>query len=348
MFNKVFYISVITALIVITIGLFLPKNVHVERRVEIDRPAATVFALVNGFSWFPAWSPWSEKDPGILYQYEGPKAGTGAQLRWRGDPRLVGSGSQVITKSVPYSTVRMNMQVDQMGDAVSYFQIDRLAEGVSLTWGFDANVVEGHAFFSSLLNRYFALFFDRWIGPDYEQGLMRIKQLAETLPDSDFEDLEVDIINAEAMDILYVVAGTRFAEGNVAASLASAYREIMALMAEHSIERQSQPMAITRAWDAENYEFDAAIPVTRNDVPPRGNVRAGQSPSGRAIRAVHRGSYDRMGSTYRKLEAYLSAHGLEQGNVSWEHYISDPGQTPTDQTVTHIYYLLKDTSPQAD
>ena len=112
-------------------------------------------------------------------------------------------------------------------------------------------------------------------------------------------------------------------------------------MAEHSIEIQAQPMAITRSWDARDYEFDAAIPVLTTDVELSGNVRAGKSPSGRAVRVVHRGPYDRMSPSYEKLSAYMAVHGLKEGRVSWEHYISDPGQTPADEIITHIYFLIE-------
>ena len=47
-----------------------------------------------------------------------------------------------------------------------------------------------------------------------------------------------------------------------------------------------------------------------------------------------------MMPTYEKLAAYMSAHGLNQGEVSWEHYISDPGSTEQQDMVTYIYIML--------
>jgi hypothetical protein len=38
----------------------------------------------------------------------------------------------------------------------------------------------------------------------------------------------------------------------------------------------------------------------------------------------------------------MSAHGLSQGTVSWEHYISDPQTTAQQDMVTHIYIMLED------
>jgi effector-binding domain-containing protein len=340
MFIKVIYTVVIAMVIFIVTGLFLPKTVHVERSIEIDRPASTLFTLLNSFSTFSAWSPWSERDPDIVYQYSGPASGTGAHMNWSGDPRLSGSGWQEIIESKPPSLVRMQLDFEQQGRANSYFQIDRTTAGGRVTWGFDTNLVEGQGFFGSLMARYFGLFFDRWIGSDYEQGLARLKAFAESLPATDFSDLEVAIVEAEPLDILFIATDSRPGAG-VATSLAAAYQEIMSFMEEHSIEMKAQPMAITRAWDAKDYEFDAAIPVSTSDVELSGNVRAGKSPSGRAVRVVHRGPYDRMSPTYEKLAAYMAVHGLTEGRVSWEHYISDPGQTPTDEIITHIYFLVE-------
>jgi effector-binding domain-containing protein len=56
---------------------------------------------------------------------------------------------------------------------------------------------------------------------------------------------------------------------------------------------------------------------------------------------VHHGGYDQLKPTYAKLEAYMSAHGLRQGQVSWEHYVSDPGATAPTDMITHIYIMLE-------
>ena len=99
-------------------------------------------------------------------------------------------------------------------------------------------------------------------------------------------------------------------------------------------------MAITRTLENGVLEYDAAIPVDFIPVSLSGNVRVGQSPSGPAIRAVHRGPYEQMAPTYEKLSAYLSAHGYTAGHVSWEHYLSDPAVTAPQDMETHVYIML--------
>ncbi len=342
MFKKIIYVVVITVVIFIIIGLFLPRDVHVERAIEIDRPATTVFTILNGFHHFRAWSPWLERDPDTIYQFSGPSSGAGARMSWSGDPRQVGSGWQEIIESQAPTLVRLQLDIEQQGRAIAYFDIRPRAAGATVTWGFDADLVEGQGFFGGLLARFFGLFFDRWIGADYEEGLQRLKAFAETLPGGDFSDLQVQIIDAEPLDILYVATGSDRSQGGFAVKLAAAYREITEFISAHSIEIRSQPMAITRRRDDETIDFEAAIPVTTVEVELTGNVRAGQSPSGRAACAFHQGSYGRMAPSYEKLAAYMAAHGLDEGRVSWEHYISDPLSTPVDEITTRICFLVGD------
>jgi effector-binding domain-containing protein len=103
-----------------------------------------------------------------------------------------------------------------------------------------------------------------------------------------------------------------------------------------------QPMAITRSWDENGYRFDAALPVSELPGVTTGKVQSGQSPAGRAARYTHTGPYDQMLDAYDQLAAYMAANGLRGGDVSWEHYISDPGETDPGDLVTHIYFLLED------
>lgn len=348
MFKKILYLIVIITLCFITIGLFLPPTVHVERSIEVARPPATVFTLLNGFGFFSAWSPWSERDPGTVYGYSGPVSGPGARMSWSGDPRLVGSGWQEIIESTPWAFIRLRIRHEQIGTASSRFQIDPESNGVLLTWAFEMNLAEGRGFFSALLFRYFGVFFNHWIGTHFESGLQRFKAFAESFPSTDFSDLDVALVEVAPATLLYVPVGRRESAEGVAASLATAFGEITELMAQQSIEMEAPPLAITRTRDGEALEFDAAIPIPDIDVELNGNVRKGPSPSGRAVRVVHRGGYDKLPASYAKLQAYMAASGLGEGPASWEQYVSNPAQTAPGEAVTLIYYLIEDPSREQD
>ena len=337
MLKKIFYSIVITVFIFLGIGVFLPSNVHVERHIDIKRPASTVFTVLNSFHHFPSWSPWADRDPAAVTKISGPQRGVGAKMSWRGDPRLIGSGWQKITESRPYTLVRMHLEFDQQGAANSYYSIEPTASGVEVTWGFDTDLLAGQDWFGGLLARYFGLFFDRWIGADYELGLARLKTLVENMPVADFAGLEVELVEAASHDILYVSTTHTGDPPDSIPDLAAAYREIAAFMALHRIERAGQPMAITRFGENDRYELEAAIPAVLRDSEPSGRVRAGRSPAGRALRVTHHGPYQDLPRSYDKLAAWTAAHGIVAGPVSWEHYIANPGETLPADLITHIY-----------
>ncbi len=340
MIPRVLY-AMIAAFVLFAAGAYLlPDRAHVERSIEIGRPVGTVFTVLDRFDAFPAWSPWFERDPDMAYRFTGPVAGAGARLEWSGDPRQVGTGWMQIIESRPNSLVRSRLVLELQGQADTAFHIDRIAGGTRVTWTFDADLVEGQGWFGSLLSRYFGLFFDRWIGNDFETGLDGLKNWVEALPGADFTGLEADLVEVDSVDVLFVPDISGQNGNTVADELAAAYRAISSFMAMNGIERAGQPMAVARAWDEKNFRFSAAIPATRTKTPAEDPVQWGASPSGWAARAVHHGSYDDLPATYEKLAAWMAAHGHSEGKVTWEHYISDPAETAVEDLVTHVYFQL--------
>lgn len=333
-----FFLLLVTLLVVT--GLFLPRQVHVERSVAINRPAATVFTLLNGFHSFNQWSPWAALDPQAEYRLSGPRTGVGARLEWSGDPALVGTGWQEITRSEPFQRIEMHLDFGPQGRADTYYDIRGDGLGTRLTWGFDTDVTAGQGFVGGLLGRYFGLFLDRWVGADYEQGLAAFKAFAESLPAPDFSRAEIEVLEVAPQTIQYVSGSSGVAGEDIAAALAAAYGQVMDFITLQGIAVSGPPLAITRAVDAETYRFDAAIPVEAGAVDPEGQVLLGHLPSGPAARIVHVGPYENTPESYARLAAYMAAHGLVQGEVSWEHYISDPAQTPAEELITHIYVQL--------
>ena len=344
MLKKVFYSIVSIVLVSISVGFFLPREIHVERSIAIDRPAATVFTVLNSYRHFEAWSPWASRDPSARYVLSGPASGVGARLSWSGDPRLTGTGWQEIVSSDPFRRIVMQLDFEHQGVAESYFSIDEAGQGVRLTWAFDTDLLEGQSWFGGLLARYFGLFFDRWVGADYEVGLARLEAFVEALPPADFADLDVAIVDVEPQEILYVRLDDMPESVALEERLAAAYREISGFMASHGIEMAGEPLTITRGNAGAGISLEAAVPAIATSAEPAGHVRIGRSLGGRAVRAVHHASRGNTASTYEKLAAWLAAHGLGEGRMSWEQYVSEPARTPPEERVTHIYVLLADAS----
>ena len=322
-------------------GYLLPKQVHIERSITVNRPVSMMFELLNTYRYYNEWSPWADRDPKAEFIVSGPDSGVGARMSWIGDPHLVGSGWQEIVASKPYEQIRIKLDFDAQGIADTGFNLVSRGDATEITWFFDSDLTAGVNYLDSFLARYFGLLFDRWVGGDYEQGLVNLKRYAESLSVSDFSPLEIERVDITAQNILYVTSSSSQDPADIALAMAAAYDEISIFMQHAGIGMTGQPMAITRAWEEGSYQFDAAIPVDFIPAELTGNIRSGLSPAGAAVRAVHHGAYDQMMPTYEKLAAYMSAHGLSQGEVSWEHYISDPGITAQQDMITYVYIMLE-------
>ena len=145
-----------------------------------------------------------------------------------------------------------------------------------------------------------------------------------------------------SLDILYVSNRSDQASFDRNFDLARAYREIISFMTLHSIERAAPPMTITRGALSGQRELIAAIPVILGDDALSGRVRRGRSPAGLALRVTHHGPYQQLEASYSMASAWIAAHGYREEPVSWEHYLSDPGATPPDDLLTHIYLRIAD------
>lgn len=332
MTEKVFYGIVLALLLFVVGGSLLPSEVSVARSIEVARPVNTVFTLLNRLSAFPEWSPWFDRDPGMQYRFDGPDSGIGARMTWSGDPRRVGAGWLEVIDSQPRTLVRARLSLEQQGQAETAFEVQRVAGGARVTWSLRADLSEGEGWFSGLVSRYFGLVFDRWLGTDFDRGLLRFKTYAESLPAADFSGLELEWLDVMPIEVLQTRGG---------GALADAFREITTFMVAHEIDRAGQPMTITRyetGADAGDY---AAIPAVRSDAPLTGRIEWGVTPSGSALRLVHVGSYASLALDYERVAAYLGANGYPAVAASWEHYISDPNETPEAERVTHVYFLLE-------
>lgn len=152
------------------VGLALPTHYALSRTTSIRAEPAAVFAKLNDLKEHPRWSPWKPMDPTLKITISEPSTGPGAWYEWQGEHS--GAGRLTIIDSDPNNSVQTRLDFDQKGSALGWMQIDPTSEGVDVTWGvkFDAETVS---------ERYFGLFLEPMLGPQFEDGLARLKSLCE-------------------------------------------------------------------------------------------------------------------------------------------------------------------------
>ena len=101
-------------------------------------------------------------------------------------------------------------------------------------------------------------------------------------------------------------------------------------------------MTIYTSTDDTGFEFQAGVPVAEA---PKGplpeGLAVGKSPEGRALKFIHRGSYDAMDSTYEAITNHLDEKRLEARDLFVEYYVTDPLTTQEDNLVIEVYVPVK-------
>ena len=322
--------------VLVLIGLTLPRHARVVATLEIDARPATVFALVNDFDRVVLWSPWLATDPNARVEISGADSGVGASMSWNG--LIIGSGTQVISASSPYDRIETLINPGESGAARSWFDFRDTGSSTVVDWSFESD----HGF--NLVGRYTALLLNGVIRRDYEHGLRRLAQLAESLPRTDFSDIDVEHLVVDAQDIAFRSTSSSPDPASTAEALGRAYFRVLNFIDANALQESGAPMLISRSFDGSQMRFDAAIPVrgvTEETPAEESGVRLGISYAGPVVRVRHRGPYRDLVQTHRKMTAYLAAHGIDRNGDAWESFVNDPTTVDEGDILTDVYYPVR-------
>ena len=124
-------------------------------------------------------------------------------------------------------------------------------------------------------------------------------------------------------------------------TLMDSFKTLSALLDKQGIKSTGNPLIVYTSTDDTGFTYLAEIPV---DQDPKGltkDMSMSKSPDGKALKFVHRGSYDNMDNTYEAITNHLDDKKLEAKDTFIEEYITDPLKTAEDKLVINVYVPLK-------
>ncbi|MEJ6393207.1 SRPBCC family protein [Gymnodinialimonas sp. 2305UL16-5] len=174
LFSNLLITLVGLAIGLVVTGFFLPQYQVVERQILIEAEPADIFPHVASLQAFAEWSPWADFDPDMQVTYSGPVTGIGNAMEWTSEHPNVGNGRQEIVEVIENELVLTALDFGDMGTADAWWRLEPESETVTrVTWGLNANMGQGP------VGRWFGLFMDGMVGPDYERGLTRLQNSVE-------------------------------------------------------------------------------------------------------------------------------------------------------------------------
>jgi len=167
-------------LIVAAVGGFVAlvssqsDDLTVTRSTTISAKPEAIFAEINDFHRWGAWSPWAKLDPEMKVTYAGPESGTGASYAWVGNSE-VGEGKMTITESHPSDHVRINLEFIKpfASNNATQFVLEPDGDKTKVTWSMTGK--------KNFMTKAFCLIMDmdKLIGSDFEKGLVQLQSVAE-------------------------------------------------------------------------------------------------------------------------------------------------------------------------
>lgn len=93
-------------------------------------------------------------------------------------------------------------------------------------------------------------------------------------------------------------------------------------------------------WDTDTLDVEIGFPVSRM-LPERDQIRITQLPSGKVVRCLYTGPYNKIEPAYKALNAFVEENGYEATGIAYEFYLNDPQEVPPGELLTHIVFPLK-------
>jgi hypothetical protein len=147
---------------------------RVERAASIKSPPEKVFAFINDFNRWGAWSPWEKKDPAMKRTFGVTTSGKGAFYAWEGN-KDVGQGSMEIFESIDPGKIALKLDFVKPFEShnIVVFTLEPKGGTTNVTWTMEAPV----PYFAKIIHVFFDM--DSMVGKDFEAGLASLKSIAE-------------------------------------------------------------------------------------------------------------------------------------------------------------------------
>lgn len=335
--------AVLTVLLFVTIALFLPDRASVERRIEVTNPTTQVYDALNHFKRYNEWQPWAANDNLTRYSVEGAEFGIGAKFNWSSPfNKDIGSGSLEIVQSDPDERVVMALVNDWRGHGKTQTFIlepDTRTNSVLLRWVIDVE------YGWDLIGRFAGLYLNGRVGESMNGGLGRFAAMMSQVPNVDYSQVEIGILDVPATDIIFVGETTPAAPrqwDEAETKMDAAWAEGAAFAQRNRLVVLGDRRRVVNMLGEENNDFSLAWAVEPHAAEPAGRVQVGRGFAGRALSTEYRGHRVGLGKARDMLRAYAMTHGYRYDRDlrgMWEEWPAPNEETGEVTTRLYLPFL---------
>ncbi|MEM8944573.1 MAG: SRPBCC family protein [Planctomycetota bacterium] len=305
---------------------------HIERWITIDAPEAKVRPAIGDFAEWPKWSPWLCMEPEAKLTYQGTPGQLGHGYSWQGE--ITGEGSMEITANTG-STMCMDLRFLKpwKSEAKVVMEIEPVGESqTKVTWHMDGKMPFFLFFMIGMMKA--------MIGMDYERGLRMLKEYVETgTVNSKTEFAGI----VEVPSCQYLGVEGECSTDQIGKSMGETMPKAHQLATENDLELSGPPGALYHVFDMKGgrCKYTNIMPVVSSK--PISGAVTGEIEPCKAIKVIHRGSYDHLGNAWSTAHSHLRYKKLKahKTQCAFEFYPNDPEETPVEEILTEIYVPIR-------
>lgn len=324
-------------LILLLLGLVLPKSFEVTREITIDAPLSLVFRKVSSLKDQHTWSPWKDLDPDQSVTFEGEDRTPGAIMRWSGN-KDVGQGQMTIVNIVPKERVEIDLNFKEPFEASSkvWFTLSSEDEKTKVTW----SMAGVNPFPMNVMGLLFNM--KGTLKKQFDTGLTRLKEQAE-------EKVQNTVYQGYTVQVMDMIP--RMYQGfraKVAFADLKQYFEVNTPKIYKAIQSQKGNIrgplcGLYYEWNEEERMADLAVALeVKEEVYVPGGETTRIRPTKFAVIDV-RGKYESLKEAHMSMDQFLSDFGYDAALPVIEEYQIGPAETPdSTKWFTRILYPILD------
>jgi len=310
-------------LALIVIGIILtfigPKDLNVNKSIDIEAPASIVYSLTNNLKNMELWNEWTLSDTTVQTEYNAISSGVGASSSWTS--AVNGKGTQKIIESVSNQRVRSQLNFEGWeGDNFADINIQSNGESQTVSYTFEGTPLpwwmRGMALVTGMKGM---------MKSNYEKSLGHIKRIAEERALGVYGGYQME---EKVMDERNFIMTRQIVEGSgmqqfYAANLGGLFMKAQ----QGGLTMQGMPCGLYFSYpENESSKIDLAAAIPISEVASVPGATSYTIPSKQAVTLDFYGDYTNLGEGHSAIFDYMADRGYLMDMPFTEEYANDPTQ----------------------
>ena len=308
--------------------LSLPSEFEVQRQIDIQCLPEKAFDYVADIKTVLGWNPWLKNEPNCQVDFSENSRDEGSFYEWSGF--LIGAGKLTHTTLTPNTAIVQKLQFTRpwKQNNTVHWSFEPLASNRCLvTWKMCGKM--------SLLMRPFTRRMDAMLGPDFELGLLYLRnQLDKT--QNQLQMVFGEVTEVQEQNCIVKSYADNF--DSIRRLMPSAFKELLRVTKN---EGQGKTLTIYKKMLTPTVEVDLAI-LSDDTTAPSG-YSLSKIASGKYFTVQQTGGYDYLRYTWQQAYAHIRMKKINLDNErhAYEVYENNPQQVRPDELLTTLYIPIK-------